>query len=131
MTRRRLATIFVALLSIGAALSAGSRAHAQAVAERVIVAPGEGTYQTRFLFSGSGFTPGRTVSVRFVLPDGSERRVTEDGAELVWVVGTDGTFAMDLVPAQRFPAAPAGRWRALFCGFNAATCQLIDFDVSP
>jgi hypothetical protein len=128
---RRLIVALVALISIGLALAAGARVQAQTSMERVVVTPGEGTSQTRFLFNGSGFTPGRTVSVRFILPDGSERRVTEGSAEVVWLVAPDGTFALDLVPAQRFPAAPPGRWRALLCGFNAATCQLIDFDVAP
>jgi hypothetical protein len=131
VSRRRIATLLIALLSIGAALSTGMHAQAQVTTERVMVTPGGGTAQTRFVFTGAGFTPGRTVSVRFLLPDGSERRVTEGPAEVVWLVLPDGSFSVDLVPAQRFPAAPPGRWRALFCGFNAATCQLIEFDVLP
>jgi hypothetical protein len=104
-------------------------ASAQRSPERVVVTPGEGTVTTRYVFTGSGYQPGRTVAVRLTLPDGSERRFTEDGAEQVWQVQADGTFALDFVPVLRFPGSSPGRWRALFCTFQAPTCQLIEFDV--
>jgi hypothetical protein len=94
--------------------------------------PAEGRLNTQLLFSGSGFLPSLTISARFSPPDGLERRIrTEDGAEFVWLVQQDGTFSLDLVPSQRFPGAPAGRWRALFCAFGSPTCQQIEFDLAP
>ena len=129
-----LMSTMIAVLLAGLAAIDGVRAQVPlpATGERVLVTPGEGTTATRFRFTGSGFTPGRTVSVRLTPPDGVERRfMADDGAEFVWLVAPDGTFALDLSPAQRFPGAPAGQWRALFCGFGALTCQLIDFDVLP
>lgn len=127
-------SLIIGLLLAGLGANEGVRAQSPipATGERVLVTPGEGTTATRFRFTGSGFTPGRTVSVRLTPPDGVERRfMADDGAEVVWLVAPDGSFALDLSPAQRFPGAPAGHWRALFCGFGAPTCQLIDFDVLP
>jgi hypothetical protein len=126
--------MIVAVVLAGLATSDGVRAQAPSPTpgERVLVTPGEGGATTRFRFTGSGFAPGRTVSIRLTPPDGVERRfMADDGAEVVWLVGPDGGFALDLSPAQRFPGAPAGHWRALFCAFAAPTCQLIDFDVLP
>lgn len=117
-------------VAIGLALVTGAAA-AQVSAERVVVTPGEGTLTTRFQFTGSGYPPGRTVSIRVTLPDGSERRfVSEDGAELVWQTRPDGTFSFDLVP-RSVPGAIPGHWRVLFCTFAAPTCQLIELDVFP
>jgi hypothetical protein len=61
---------------------------------------------THFVFSGSGFTPGLTVSIRFYPPNSPERRIrTEQGMEVVWPVASDGTFSLDFTPAQQFPGA--------------------------
>jgi hypothetical protein len=116
----------------GAFFSGGVRAQPLPPSgERVVVTPGEGTGLTHFTFTGSGYTPGRTVSIRLTAPDGSERRfIAEDGAEVVWLAAPDGAFALEFAPALRFPGTPPGHWRALFCSYAAPTCQLIDFDVT-
>ena len=119
----------VALLAVVA--SAGGAA-AQSTGERVFMSPGEGTLQTRFLFTGFGYLPGRTLSVRAIPPDGLERRVrTEGGVEVVWRIPTDGTFSLEFTPALDFPDAPAGHWRMIFCQESSPTCQQLDFDVFP
>jgi hypothetical protein len=116
--------LVTALVSSGASAQTGS--------EHVLLSPPEGTLTSRFVFSGSGFTPGLTVSIRFYPPDAAERRIrTDQGAEVVWVVEPDGTFSLDFVPAQQFPGASPGRWRALFCAYRDRTCQMIEFDVLP
>ena len=123
----RVAMVLAGTLCISLTLTGG--AAAQRSPERVVVTPGEGTIVTRFLFTGAGYQPGRTVDVRVTPPDGSERRFMEDGAVQVWQVQADGTFSLDFIPAVRFPGAGPGRWRALFCTFMAPTCQLIEFDI--
>ena len=132
MTRLLLAIVAVAVTAF-AALSMHARVQAQAPvsAEHVVMTPADGTLSTRFQFAGSGFLPGRNVSVRFIPPDGSERRVREEGVEIVWPVQSDGTFSLDVVPGQRFPGASPGRWRVLFCVFGSTTCQQLEFDVQP
>lgn len=124
----RVAMVLIGTMCVSLALTAG--AAAQRSTERVVVTPGEGTIVTRFLFSGAGYQPGRTVDVRVTPPDGFERRFMDDGAVQVWQVQADGTFSLDFIPAQRFPGAGPGHWRVLFCTFMAPTCQLIEFDVA-
>lgn len=132
MSARRAGVIVVLAVAVLLGLVTSGRVVAQITAERVVMTPADGTLTTRFLFSGSGFTPGRTVSVRITTPDGVERRFrTDEDIEIVWLVLPDGTFSLEMVPAQRFPGAGPGRWQALFCGFEATTCQLLTFDVSP
>ena len=119
----------VALLSITLFTAAAS---AQTGQEHVELSPPDGTLTTRFVFSGSGYTPGLTVSARFFPPDTLERRIrTDQGAEVVWPVQPDGTFSLDFVPTARFPGASPGRWHALFCAYGDRTCQMIEFDVLP
>lgn len=117
------------------ALSISGRVAAQVEpvgGERVVVSPGEGTLQTRFSFAGSGFAPGRLVSVRVVPPGGLQRRLlVDDGVEQVWLVGADGRFLVEFVPVIRFPEARSGRWQALFCADTSSNCQLVEFDVTP
>lgn len=121
---------FVAVLFLSALVVPGVAA--QSRGEHVEMTPADGRLSTQFLFTGTGFRPGLTISARFYSPDGVERRIrTEEGAEFVWLVQQDGTFSLDLVPAQRFPGAPAGRWRVLFCAFGSPTCQQIEFDLAP
>ena len=133
MVSRRAIISIIAVL--GVLLGGDMLAHpawAQSASERVVVTPGDGTLQTRFHFTGTGFVPGRTVSVIIMTPDGVEHRfLADDGAEVVWMVQSDGSFALELIPGQRFPGTGPGRWRALFCSFAAPTCQLVDFDVTP
>lgn len=129
--RLRLSSSLLALAA-GVALvlvALTGHAGAQQPAERVVMTPAEGTLATRFLFVGAGFPAGSSVSVRFLPPDGVERRIREDGAELVWLVSADGGFGLEVVFGQRFPGAPPGRWRALFCALNAPTCQQLEFDL--
>lgn len=131
MSRRLLILVIIAA-TLTATLAGGGRAMAQATGERVLLTPAEGTLATRFTFVGSGYVAGHVVTVRFLPPDGIERRYRDtDGVEFVWLVGTDGGFSLDVVPALRFPGAPAGHWRVLFCASSSATCQLIEFDISP
>jgi hypothetical protein len=131
LRRSALLMAIVALAVVSAAL-VRAQASAQPSGERVVMTPADGTLTTRFMFAGSGFAPGQNVSVRFFPPDGNERRIrTDEGAEIVWPVQPDGTFSLDVVPAQRFPSAPPGRWRVLFCAVGAPTCQQLDFDVFP
>ena len=121
---------FVVALAVAVAVTHG--AAAQSAGERVTMSPGEGTLQTHFLFTGFGFVPGRTVSVRAIPPDGLERRVrTEGGVEVVWRIPAEGTFALEFTPALDFPDAPSGHWRMLFCQEGSPTCQQLEFDVSP
>jgi len=118
------------LVVLAGAVGCAGRVSAQVGGERVVVTPGDGVLQTRFLFTGSGYAPGRIISVRVLPPDGSEHRLTtEDNAELIWLVQADGTFGLELVPSQRFPALGTGRWRILFCSAGASTCQLVEFDI--
>lgn len=132
MSARRAGTVVVLAAAVLLGLLVSAQVTAQVATERVVMMPADGTLTTRFSFSGSGFTPGRTVSVRVTTPDGTERRFrTDEGVEIVWLVLPDGTFSLEMVPAQRFPGAGPGRWQALFCGFDAATCQLLAFDVAP
>jgi hypothetical protein len=129
--RQSLPTLAVAIVSLAIALLSSTVA-AQTGREHVQLSPPTGTLTTHFVFSGSGFTPGLTVSIRFYPPDSLERRIrTDQGTEVVWPVQSDGTFSLDFVPAQQFPGALAGRWSALFCGFGDRTCQMIEFDVLP
>ena len=131
MVARRLVWIVVAAALL-AGIMTGGRVAAQISPERVVLTPAEGTLQTRFTFTGSGFSPGRTVFVKLILPDGTERRFrTNEGIEIVWPVQPDGNFALDFIPSQRFPDAGPGHWQALFCSVGALTCQHIDFDVHP
>lgn len=131
MSARRAVAALVVLAVLSAAVFTGAAA-VQASDEHVELTPAVATLQTRLVFTGSGYAPGLTISARFFPPDGAERRIrTPEGAEIVWPVQADGTFSMDLVPAQRFPGAAAGRWRALFCAFGATTCQQIEFDLAP
>ncbi|MGH2587717.1 MAG: hypothetical protein ACRDJE_22580 [Dehalococcoidia bacterium] len=131
LRRSALLMAVVALAVVAVALVRGPAA-AQPSGERVVMTPADGTLTTRFTFVGSGFTPGQNISVRFFPPDGIERRIrTEEGAELVWPVQPDGTFALDVVPMQRFPNASPGDWRVLFCAFGAPTCQQLEFDILP
>jgi hypothetical protein len=129
VSRARLA--LVALVAAGfAVIALSGRVDAQAPGERVIMTPAEGTLQTRFQFTGTGFTPGQIVALRVIPADSSERRMRNDaGAELVWLVGADGSFSLDFVPSQHFPGAPPGHWRILFCGLGSLTCQMIELDV--
>lgn len=129
----RAVALLVALIAAGLILVVVSHAvAAQAPTERVLMTPAEGTLHTPFHFSGTGFTPGRTVSIRVQPPDGGERRMrNEHGAELVWLVLPDGSFSLDLIPAQQFPDASAGRWRLLFCQFGSLTCQQLEFELLP
>ena len=93
MIARVCALVVAVAVLAGIGLTAG-RAHAQVSGERVIVTPGEGNPTSRFLFTGSGYIPGRYVTVRVLMPDGTERRLTtEDNAELVWLVCTDSFLA--------------------------------------
>jgi hypothetical protein len=133
VARRRLLPLLLAFGALVAGVFFFSQAAAQAPGlERVIVTPGEGTLLTRYQFSGSSFPANKTIAVRLYPPDGFERRLaTDDGIELVWLAGPDGAFSLEFVPALRFPGAPAGHWRALFCSYNAPTCQLVEFDVLP
>ena len=131
-TKRHLLVFALVLGGLLAGAALLGEASAQVSSERVVATPGEGTLQTRFHFAGSGFAPGRTVSVRVYCPDGSERRfINEEGAELVWLVDANGTFTLDLVPGQRFPGCGLGHWRTLFCSQNSPTCQLVEIDVLP
>jgi hypothetical protein len=129
----RAVVLLVALVAAGlVGISVPDDVAAQAPTERVFMTPAEGTLHTQFHLVGVGFTPGRTVSFRVLPPDGVERRLRNElGAELVWLVLADGTFSLDLIPAQHFPEAPAGRWRLLFCQFGSLTCQQLEFDVLP
>ena len=129
MLRRRLVLLAAVLVAVLCAGTTHLRASAQTTTERVVATPGEGMLQTRFVFTGSGFVPGRTVSVRVLTPEGERRFTNEQGVEFVWLVGPDGTFTLDFVPAQHFPGSSPGRWRALFCTHGALTCQLVDFDL--
>ncbi len=132
MRPRKSLPILAALVALLAITLFSTGASAQSGRQHVELTPAEGTLTTHFTFMGSGFTPGLTVSVRFYPPDVLERRIrTEEGAELVWQVEPNGTFALEFVPAQRFPNAPPGRWYALFCAFGDRTCELIEFDVLP
>jgi hypothetical protein len=129
---RRLVAFAALVLALAAVVTSSRVVVAQGAGERVVMTPGEGTLHTRFLFIGAGFTPGRTVSVRAIPPDGLERRVrTEPGIELVWRIPADGTFALELTPAVDFPDAPPGHWRMLFCQEASPTCQQLEFDVFP
>ena len=124
--------LFLALvLAVWAALLAAGETSAQPAGEHVVLTPAEGTLTTRFVFVGHNFQPGRTVSVRITTPDGLARRfTTEEGAEMVWLVGADGSFVIEMVPIARFPGALPGRWQALFCSAGSPTCQQIDFEVT-
>lgn len=117
----------VALMLLVGAVAESVRA--QPAVERVVMTPADGTLTTRFLFVGMSFPAGSGVTVRFMSPDGVERRIRDDGAELYWVVSSDGSFALEVAFGQRFPGAPAGRWRALFCAQYAPTCQQLEFDL--
>lgn len=131
MTVRRLAYLLIAV-TLGTIGIVTRDIHAQALAERVIVTPGEGTVLTRYRFVGSGFPVGRFVSVRITSGEGIERKLTgDDGVELVWVVAADGGFALEFTPSARFPGAAPGRWQALFCLTGSPTCQHLEFDVAP
>jgi hypothetical protein len=104
----------------------------QAAHEHVTMSPAEGTLATPFVFRGTGYQPNVTVSIRFLAPDGLERRMrTGEGAEIVLPVQADGTFLLDVVLAQRFPGAPPGQWRVLFCADESPTCELLEFHVAP
>ena len=129
--RRQLATLGL-LLAFGAALLSSASVAAQIAGEHVVLTPADGTFNTHFTFTGSGYQPGRVVYVRIATPDGLSRRFyADDGVELVWLAGADGTFTLELTPALRFPTAPAGVWIALFCAQGSSTCQQIEFDVLP
>ncbi len=129
---RRGIFILLLVLAVAGAVVTASAVSAQPAGEHVVLTPAEGTLTTRFVFVGHNFQPGRTVSVRVTTPDGLVRRfTTEDGAEMVWLVGVDGSFVVELVPIMRFPGALPGRWQALFCSAGSPTCQQIDFDVLP
>jgi hypothetical protein len=124
--------ILAAVIAFLAIAVVSTTVSAQTGREHVQLSPPTGTPATHFVFSGSGFTPGLTVSIRFYSPDASERRIrTDQGAEVVWPVQPDGTFSLDFVPGQQFPGASPGRWQALFCAYRDRTCQMIEFDVLP
>jgi hypothetical protein len=126
-----LLALLIGCVALAAISGAASPAAAQTNGERVAVAPGEGTLQTRFRFTGSGYQPGRSVTIRVTPPDNVERRIRgEDGVELVWVTAADGSFQLDLVPGDRFPGTPGGRWRVLFCTAGASTCQQVEIDIA-
>ena len=131
VVRKCVALVALAVAAL-VAVALSAAVSAQPASEHVVMAPAEGTLQTRFVFTGAGFVPARTISMRITPPDGVERRMRTDvGAELVWVVQADGGFALDFVPSSTFPDAPPGQWRALFCQFGSTTCQQLDFDVLP
>ncbi|MGE0544947.1 MAG: hypothetical protein AB7R89_32725 [Dehalococcoidia bacterium] len=132
MRPRHSLPILAAVIAFCAFTFFSTMVKAQTGSEHVQLSPPTGTLATHFVFSGSGFTPGLTVSIRFYPPDAVERRIrTEHGVEVVWPVQPDGTFSLDFVPAQQFPNASPGRWQALFCAFRDRTCQMIEFDVLP
>ena len=124
--------LFLTLVfSVLAVLVSASRTGAQPAGEHVVLTPAEGTLTTRFVFVGHNFQPGRTVSVRITTPDGLARPfITEDGAEMVWLVGANGSFVVEMVPIARFPGALPGHWQALFCSTGSPTCQQIEFEVT-
>ena len=130
--RRGIFILLLVLAVAGAVATASEVSAAQPAGEHVVLTPAEGTLTTLFVFVGHNFQPGRTVSVRITTPDGAARRfTTEEGAEMVWLVGRDGSFVVELVPSTRFPGALPGHWQVLFCSAGSPTCQQIDFDVLP
>lgn len=128
---RRVSVVLALCLAFALAGHAAGQAEPH-TGERILLSPADGTLQTRFSFTGSGFLPGRLVSVRVVPPGGLQRRLlSDDQIEQVWQVGADGRFVVEFVPAARFPEARAGRWQMLFCADTSPNCQLVEFDVLP
>ena len=101
-----------------------------AVAQSVNVDPLDGDQEETFVFSGSGFAPGDSVTMHFTSPDGTPYiLLADDGGELLLTVAEDGTFAISLVPVELFVGAPAGEWQAEFCPSSGEFCLAGTFSI--
>ena len=101
-----------------------------ASAQEFFVSPGSGTARDTFTFSGTGFRPGAALDETYTAPNGDEYTYFLSGQPAVVVVGGDGRFSVDVVPARDFTGAAPGRWTAEFCAEDD-TCWVVTFDVRP
>ena len=99
-------------------------------AQSVTVGPAEGNQEATFVFRGSEFIPGDTISMRFTSPAGDAYMLLDqDGREFFLTVAEDGTFGLSIVPVELFVGAPAGLWLAEFCPSAGEFCLAGTFTI--
>jgi hypothetical protein len=113
-----LAGLVLVAVTVGTLSSRHSTAAAPMRTARVIVSPDRGTQYQTFGFTGEGLTPGELVQPSFISPDG-------DTFEFhVLVVGTDGTFYIQVRPVDDFSGESFGVWAAHFETENGAAATV-------
>lgn len=99
------------ILAVSLMLSLGT----VAVAGEVAFSPAQGSPTDSFKFTGFGFTPGAKIYMSATTPDGQELVPPgPDGGPAFLVVGDDGHFNLDLVPARDLPVVMNGTWTINF-----------------
>jgi len=119
--------LLVALAVTGFALAA---IVPTARAEELAVAPGAGSQNDTFVFSGRGFRPGAQLEETYTAPNGTEFTTLASGLTPVVTVAADGTFSVSIVPARDFASIPFGVWEAEFC-YDEDTCWDVGFTIVP
>ncbi|MGI8553560.1 MAG: hypothetical protein ACR2PL_22660 [Dehalococcoidia bacterium] len=94
------------------------------------VTPSAGTLDTAFTFSAAGLTPNNTVEL--VLYDGAGQSFVYqvDSDNLAFVVDSDGTVALSVVPSVDMDGAMPGAWEAVIVDQETGASVTIDFDVA-
>lgn len=96
--------------------------------ESVTIAPGTGSQSDTFEVAGSDVTPGLALDINFVSPAGTV--FSTAALNQVVVVGSDGTFAFDFVPANEFQGEDLGDWTAQVCGSGTDNCVQTTFTIT-
>jgi hypothetical protein len=119
--------LLASLLLAGAALAplvplAASPAQAE---EEYMIVPEAGLQTDTFTVVGRGMQPGIALDINFVSPEGN---VYTLGSNVV-VVGPDGTFRYDFVPAERFAGSSTGTWIVHGCVAGTDDCDQGTFEI--
>ncbi|MFN8525327.1 MAG: hypothetical protein U0821_19700 [Chloroflexota bacterium] len=95
--------------------------------ERLSIAPSSGHQSETFTVSGTGLQPGLALDINFKSPGGTV--FSTAALNKVVVVGPDGKFAFDFIPANSFAGEDAGEWDVQVCVTQTDDCAEGDFEI--